>query len=121
MISDADFERSVDKTPDFGDGKTAFKPTVLFGLVNGGEHFFTGFDNTGINENFNLVVNDCQEKTLVQADLGGGQADALGIGGVIEDFDHFSRLFGGFFVPGGQGFGPVVEERMGGGEDFHNN
>ena len=112
---------AVDKAPEPGDGETALEPAVLFLLVDRGEHFFVGGDDLGVDKDFGFFVLfvEKNKEAFVQADLGGGQTDTLGVGGFFEDGFHFPDLFGGFFVPGSEWLGYVLQERMRSGQNLH--
>ena len=88
MVLEFDRVGAVDKSPDLGDGETAFEPAVLLLFVDGAKHFLTDGDDFGFNEDLGglLLLIEEDEETLVETDLGGGQTDAFGIYGVFEDF-----------------------------------
>ncbi len=121
LVSQGDRVGPVDETPDFGDRQTAFEPAVLFLFVNLGEGFFAGGNDLGVDEDTDVVSFLIEEdkEAFVEADLGGGEADPLGIDGFLEDFGHFFDLFFGFFIPGIDRFGFVLEEGAGDGQNLH--
>ena len=121
MVLEFDRVGAVDGAPDLWDGKTAFEPAVLLLFVDGAKHFLAGGDDFGVDEDLGglLLLIEEDEETLVETDLGGGQTDALGIGGVFEDFLHLSHFFGGFLVPATKRLSLVLQEWMGCSQNLH--
>lgn len=115
MVFDSDLIGAVDEAPDLGNGETALEPAVAFLFVDGTKHFLADGGDFGIDEDLGglLLLIEENKEAFVETDLGGGQADTLGVGGMFEDFCHLAHFFGGFFVPGEKRLGLVLQEWIG--------